>query len=71
VLGHTLKTAKRVAPEVQEVQVHKGGGPCHVSHALDLVAIEVHDPVRPIDGGVKQQRGDKANEERHREEGVL
>jgi hypothetical protein len=60
VLGHTLETAQRVA---QKNKVHKGRGPCHVSHALDLVAMEVQDPARPIDRGVSQQRGDKANEE--------
>jgi hypothetical protein len=38
---------------------------------VDLVAPEVQGPARPIDGGVSQQRGDKANEERQRREGVL
>jgi hypothetical protein len=66
--GHTKETAKRVA---KEVHVLMGGGPCHVSNALDLVAGEVQVPARPIDGGVSQQRADKANEERQRGEGVL
>ncbi len=44
--------------------IRRRRGTCHVSHALDLVAAEVQGPARPIDGGVSQQRGDKANEER-------
>ncbi len=35
------------------------------------VAAEFQVPARPINGGVRQQRGDKANEERQRGEGVL
>ena len=68
VLGHTLETAQRVA---SKDKVPKGRGPCHVSHALDLVETECQVSVRPIDGGVSQQRGDKANEERQRGEGEL